>query len=900
MVLGTLQIVSGEGVSLVEGTNTEEVQLGAISLLAKHIRSGVRRRILERLSEGRATVSQIAQSTSIRVPHVSAELKRLREEQLVYSDEESGSRGAYLALTGPGWNLIRSDEIARLQKLPESSPPPGALGRLVSVLGDQLLVAFIRRPQSGPIALPGVPLSTADLVGVTKWTWIEPRERKPRWISSESFQSVPAPPKEIDSSNISAWGADIAVWGLQRFRLIDGPSSLQLATGAWFGEMDAESEIDLPKGVPNSGTWRVGTLSVSGPSVRMDRPVVGIGLNQFSRDALLTSAAPYSITFTSQKIRDQSSSIPLGALEIWMKIAHPRIRESERKLRLAALQEYLLETDEQQKIVKRRRVEDATLRRFQVQWGDSTWTEFTPDVGDWVDTSSLSKQAEQALFVWSLNHLQMAISFDVRFQNSLDSLPSSGVPERIRLLLVSEWQANPGTHCVVPHPVLPSMWAKLILIEGAEVPLNLSPTVSMDSLSEEVIWSPPKSAEDVDFARQALGGPQESILIPTLPVEENEVRLMRAAILAYPDGHSEWANRMESAYPVVSWIASVPSERWSRWERIGGQLGSDWIGLMNPRDIPVEALSRAAFSESPSWNRSLMGVTRLRIRESPAIAQVLRSSVEEQNTKQAAWVARILLSEIAWLTPELQSDLSTWGVDQFLEDPPERCAAAISGLDWLATQFPEQMQSDSEDWRKIAIQVGFSKPQDHDLHLWAVLVDWLQTGNRPHTSVMPLFVKHLPEEWWAPFAETILTVLSETPEGIAMISESDIAWPSLILRPQGEVHRIPGDFSIQHSGVRRTLLSRLERLYENEHWLDNLPGSRMIQDLSEALKAARDLSPPKYGLVHPMVRWLALPVHRWPPKEVVLMTEGDSRITARISKMVSGWHADLSRNVLDI
>ena len=68
-------------------------------------------------------------------------------------------------------------------------------------------------------------------------------------------------------------------------------------------------------------------------------------------------------------MRNQSSSIPLDALEIWMKIAHPRIRESERKLRLTALQEYLLETDEQQKIVKRRRVEDATLRRFQVQWG---------------------------------------------------------------------------------------------------------------------------------------------------------------------------------------------------------------------------------------------------------------------------------------------------------------------------------------------------------------------------------------------------------------------------------------------------------------------------------------------------------------------------------------------------
>ena len=58
----------------------------------------------------------------------------------------------------------------------------------------------------------------------------------------------------------------------------------------------------------------------------------------------------------------------------------------------------------------------------------------------------------------------------------------------------------------------------------------------------------------------------------------------------------------------------------------------------------------------------------------------------------------------------------------------------------------------------------------------------------------------------------------------------------------------------------------------------------MIQDLSEALQAARDLSPPEYGLVHPMVRWLALPVHRWPPKEAILMTEGDSRITIEFPK----------------
>ncbi len=885
---------------LVEDTDSEEAQQRANPLPAKHIRSGVRRRIMECLSEGRATVSQIAISTKIRVPHVSAELKRLRQESLVYSDEESGSRGARLALTGGGWDLIRSDEIARLQKLPQTPPPSGALGRLVSVLDDQLLIAFIRRPQSGPLALPGTPLSTSGQAGNEKWTWVEPRERKPRWISSESLQSVPAPPREIDSSNISAWGADIEVWGLQRFRLIDGPQSLQIATGSWFGEMDTSIQSDLPKGVPTSGNWRLGNLAITGPSIRMDQPVIGIGLNRLSRVAILTSAAPNAITFSSQKVREQSSHIPFQVLEVWMKIAHPRISESERQARLSTLLEYLLEMDEQQKNVKRRRVEDATLRRFQMHWGDSSWKESPPNPGDWIDTSSLSKQAESALFEWSLNHLEHEISFEVGFETSLDVLPSSRIPERLRLILTSEWQDHPHAHRVIPHPVLPSMWAKLILSEGAEVPLNLSPTASISSISDEILWVPPNSADEIESAKRALGGPQDTSLIPTLSVEESEERLMQAATMSYPEGNSEWANRMESMYPLVSWIASEPTERWSRWERIGGRLGQKWIGLMDPRDISGDALSRAAFTTSPSWNRLMMGVTRLRIRENPEIAQVIRHAAENDNSKQAAWAARILLSEIAWLAPELQSDLSTWGIDSFLEDPPDRCAAAISGLDWLANQFPDQMQSESEDWRKIAIQVGYSKPQEHDLHLWAILSDWYQTGNRPHTSVMPLFVKHLPEEWWAPFAETILTVLSETPDGIALISEMDIAWPGLILRPQGENHRIPGDFTIQHSGVRRTLLARLERLFENEFWTDDLPGSRMIRDLSEALRAARELTPPEYGLVHPMVRWLALPVHRWPPNEVVQMTEGDFRITTRISKMVSGWHADLSRNILDI
>ncbi len=320
---------------------------------------------------------------------------------------------------------------------------------------------------------------------------------------------------------------------------------------------------------------------------------------------------------------------------------------------------------------------------------------------------------------------------------------------------------------------------------------------------------------------------------------------------------------------------------------------------MKSQDIPNESLSKAALGSPQQWYNQLTIETRQALRNDSEMAHQLRRSAETSSPEEAAWVAHILLSEVAWLPYEIQADLSTWSLDRFREAPPLRCAASISGLDWLANQFPEQMLSDSEDWRINTRNTGFSKPQNHDLHLWALLTDWYKTGNRPHYSVMTLILQQLPEEWWAPFAEIILTALSDDPEGIPILAEMDVAWPSLILRPEGELHRIPGGATIEHGGVRRTLLVRLERLVEHELWSEQLPGARMIRDLAASLRAARDFTPPNFGLMHPMVGWLAIPIHRWPPKEVIRMSGGDHRITVRLAKMLSGWHADLSRNPMD-
>ena len=881
-----------------EDAGVEEEQQGAIPLPVKRIRSGVRRRIMECLTEGRATVTQISTSTNIRLPHTSAELKRLRKEGLVFSDDETGSRGACLALSARGWGTFRADEIARISDLGDEQPPVGALGRLISVSGNNLLIAFVGWPNEGPIAIPNRPLdpnrnySTDDV-----WTWIEPRERKPRWMSSDTYQPTPPPLREINPSNIAAWGAEPKVIGLQRFRLVDDSQPLQLSSGSWFGQLEDLQQANLPNRIPEGNLWRLGTLATEGPVIRMDSPLLALGLDRMSREALLGAASPNAVTLAPRRKFDvETRSIPFDVLEAWMKIAHPRLPARQRVDRLRLLRDELMSSVESR---SRRKVDDATWRRFRKHWGHATWSAIPLKAGDWIDTSTLSNQAEISLIEWSLEQPSIELVIEVRL-SSQTVFPPSRLPENVRLIVSSQWHQSPVANFIEPHPVLPAMWSRLSLLDGPIVPVNLLPATSTEVLADDINWVAPQKATDVELAKQSLGGKFEGILPPNIQPDADADLLLRAAVLSYPLGDSEWANRMESQHPLIAWIASTPADRWSRWERIGTILGDEWIGLMKSTDVPNEALSKAAINTPFDWYQNFVVHVRNQLRVDPELAHNLRNSSQTSHSEETAWIAHIMLAEVAWLPSEIQSDLTSWGFDRFLENPPDRCSAVISGIDWLANQYPERMLSESEDWRLQARSIGFSKPQDHDLHLWAILDDWYRTGNRPHSSIMALISKRLPEEWWAPVSEIILTSLSDDAEGVSLITEMDIAWPSLILRPEGEIHRIPGDSSMQHGGVRRTLLARLDRLSEHEHWSEELPGGRMIRDLSEALRSARELSPPNFGITHPMVRWLAIPVHRWPPKEVIQMSSGDARITGRLAKMLSGWHVELSRNPMDI
>jgi DNA-binding transcriptional ArsR family regulator len=887
-----------------EGKSEEDS--GSTAIEFKRIRSGYRRRILERLSDGGATVTEVAEAVDLLLPHASAELKRLRSEGLVASDRPEGERGGRQAMTAAGWHALQSDEMARLAVLRGVTPPEGALGCVLAVDGPRILVALCRRPAGSLILLPDRPLDAPDLFGDTSsgtegvledWVWSEPMERRPRWFDSSQLKPIPPPSGDAKLARLDAWTDVSPAWGLLRLRSMEGSPVVRLSTGGWFGSTPEGAYPLPPMGVPTDGNWVIGALGEGGPEVLPDGAVICVGLDSFSREAVLTASARASLTLALlNEAPSEVMAIPLSVLPFWVERAHPRLSPAQRGRRLESLTAALSQPDDPR---ARRQVDDATWRSFLRHWGGCDWSHHEDVENRTIDISTLSDIAVNSLIKWVESaHPNLPLNIAMRPGTKVTS-PISQM-RTLQVLLTDSPPDEPTGMLLQPHPVLSSPWVQLRCANGIRVPLYLSPGRSAPPLAHIEGWSPPESAGEVVASRLSLGGPQDGGVTPA--VADSEIALLQAAVLCHPVGDESWANRVESSSPLAAWIGSEPSGRWARWQRLGPALGDDWIGLLDPADVPENEIALAVIEGPVEWRLRATQDIRSRVGESPRLAHRLRRAAESASPSAAAWVASTLLSEVALLAQDQQVDLAQWGVDLLLDYPPARCADAITGLGWLSRQMPALTEQEPNDWRERARSIAFSLPMDHDLHLWALLEDWQSHESRPTSDAARLIVSHLPEEWWAPSAEDLLSILSEEEDGIEFLAATDVAWPALILRPADEEHQVPGGQVNTHGGVRRTLLSRLERLAESADWnqtdLDDSPGAEMILDLALGLRAVRDLQRPKRGRCHAYVGWLAMPRESWPPLNPHQISEGDVRISLRISIGATAYHEGLSQQHL--
>ena len=865
------------------------------------IRGGYRRRILDRLTEGGATVTEIASAVDLHMPHASAELKRLRERGWVATDRGEGERGARQALTREGWDALHADERARLANLRFDKVPRGALGCLLAFDGDYILLAFVRRPVEGPLALPDRPIGEDS--SPARWHWAEPRERRPRWFSAQTLEPVPPPPDHLDPTRLDAWGDVMPVWGVQRYRLLGDASTFSLSVGSWFAAPAPLEELPMPENLPLEGDWVLGSFANACPPLAPERPVLLAGAGRIGVEAALRAAAPDAILLAPDEVSDLPAvDHPLDALVPWVELAHARMSPLDRGKRRGILEESLVNPADG---AARRRLDEGTWRRFHRHWGRRGWARVTPRAGMRFDTTHLSLAALRALVEW-IGAVAANTPLVVAWpgQIDVDDLAELLGRPQLRLLVLEEDADVAGVDRVRAHPVLSSPWMRYEGWGRRALPLRIDPAPVRDAQFMVADWSPPDSPAGIERSREALRVGQ-----PALPLEPEDPAfeafahnaLLQEAVHLHPEGDAHRANEMEAVSPLAAWLASTRENRWSRWQRIGHLLDSAWIELMDPADVPRPELPDLAIQSPADWRARALRQVRTAIIADVGAGIELRRLAEECSAEAAAWVASALLSEVARLPPEQQVDLATWGLDRFLDAPPPRCAAAIDGLDWLGRQLPEFLREPPNDWHALARPIAFALPLDHDLHLWALLEDWQLHEARPPNEAIGHMVDHLPPHWWSPSAESILTHLTESDDGGAVLGQADLAWPALILRPPGEDHRLPGGARTEHTGVRRTLLTRLTRFFERNGWPSETPdvGEAMLLDLALALRSARTLRPPSEGRTHPDVAWLGMPVTLWPSSFYQVNRSGDTRITARLALRASGHHHGLTTGGLD-
>ena len=848
----------------------------------RKIRSMHRRRLLDRLTEGGTTVSALARDVGLRVPHASAELRRMRNDGLVASDLPAGSRGARIHLTESGWESVRGDEWIRATEAPPL-PDDTSMCCLLARDGPNLLLG-VMEPTDSPLMLipdrPPTPIfddSTSTGSDGVPWSWAVLRERNPRWFDLSSMELKPAPPPPSDPGSIAAYSGERTVLGIIRARLLDSERPIAIAPGQWFGTPISRPAPPLPESSYHRGQWVLGACHELSPNIRPKNPIAAVMEERLPRSMLLRTARTNSLVIADLGGLDsEGDSYPLSALDFWIERAHPRLSDAERRKRVQALRDRV-------STARRVRTDDSTWRRFRRDWGESEFTEDEDAIGI-LDLRGLGDSSVEALVRWALSDDERPpMVLEVSEDLPDDLLSSIASHSNLRLVLLErDAPTFAAFDRLEADPLRPLPWLRLSTRGGRVMPVRL-----MDPMQTPVSIAPDEHATSPWASLGIeLDEPEE--------LDEGYLSVINSAVSQYPKGDEEWANQMEARYPIAAWIASPPQTRWPRWQRLRGRLESQWLVLMNLDNLPLERLSEIAEEAPDSVLAEFSIKMTAKLREDQETALRTRPATDPKDASRgAAWVAAQLLSNAPWLPEHMHSDLLNWSLEAWLANPPHDSIQALEGVAWLYSSG----RGDDVSFRPVIEGIrskGQELPVDHDLNTWARLVGRMLGDNELDLEELERTVNVLPTGWWAPISSEFLINLLREEESTDWLISNPLPWCAAVLRPIGEECQAPGLRSYTHPGCDSEIRSLLIRRLRGKREREGLPDSAApLIDLMEALDAINEGRPPSPGRTHPLSGWLAQPVGKWPEFSASAALDGDVEIAERLLLRSSGYHAGI-------
>ena len=849
----------------------------------KRIRSAHRRRLLDRLTDGGTTVSILARDTGLRIPHASAELRRMRNDGLVASDQVAGARGARLHLTQSGWEAIRSDELARaIQVLPLPSTSHNYC--LLARDGGNILLGILAPIESPLVLIPDRPLRGSVGEGPStgsegvSWTWAVLRERSPRWFDLTNMEMLLEPPSSHNPETISSYVGENHTLGIVRARLVDPDRPVALAPGIWFESPSRRPDPPLPEASHHRGAWVLGNCHNQSPDIRPKDPVSAVMEERLPRSMLLRTARANAMVIADLGGLDSGGqNYPISCLDSWINRAHPRLTPSERRRRLNSLRERLTST-------RRVRTDESTWRRFRKDWKEATFS--TQESGlRFFDTRGLSTTAATSLIEWAVSEQERPpLVLEIPDTIPDDVLSAVISHPNLRLTLSSHSRKSLEIFDeLIVDPLRPLPWLRLRTLGGRDLPVRLVDPVP----------TAPEVTEDQEVAPSPwiiLGLEDEK---SSSKIEDSS--MIGSAIAQFPEGNEDWSNMMEASYPIAAWIASPPKTRWHRWQRLRSRLDSEWIALLDLEYLPLERLAEVADEAPPRVLEIFADKLRLLLHNDSEIALRTRPATDPTNASPgASWVAAQLLSNAAWLPEDMQEDLIRWALEAWLVHPPSNSLAALQSVDWIYTSQQVDVTSYGPVLQGILRRAN-EFPIDHDLKIWSLLVEKIRDSKQLQIEDLEVIIANLPLDWWALLAPELLTNLLSEESSLDWLFDNPISWSAAILRPKGEPSSAPGLSDRYHPGCSPEIRNSLARRLRSRSERGTLPETAApLLDLLESLDTVLEGGSPSTGKTHPMVGWLAQPIEKWPPISNEVAMQGDSHISERIILRTSGYHEGLS------
>ncbi|MAV95189.1 MAG: hypothetical protein CMA31_05835 [Euryarchaeota archaeon] len=821
----------------------------------RRIRGLHRRRVLFALSRSDLTVAQISRQTGLRMPHVSAELKRLRNEGMVSSTADPGTRGSSIYLTHRGREAIMLDEAHRVQSC-KPIPPSSNAVCMVSRDRDQLLLASTLPFDQASIAVPDRPLPITDSSGNEGVIWIlaEVENKIRRWINPHTGKLCAAPSASGDPNKIESFSEVNRPLCIFHARIIESGRPISITPGTWF-----TPRFDLaihPFSSYSEYSIRLGTIHPNSTPV-FSPEILVVDIEGRMGKSLISRITPDEFV-TIGRIQDNKnhqSVFPLEVLDNWIRLAHPRTNPSELRRRTQALKDRIL-------FRRRSRVPEETLRRFRLDWGDSLFE--IKEINDIrLNTSNLGVRARHSLIEWAIQtNAQIPMRVEIE-----EDLPEYLIHDCMRhldrgIIQIDPSVNIPGVARLSADSTRPLPWTRYSDPAGLSSPVRIDdgkrnrfPTTQIDEI-----------------------GPIQSKLEVQLDSSESSDPIILESISEMLGQNEDWANSIEAEHPEASLIATPPGLRWHRWKRIGDRVHIKWLAMIRLEDMPEYEVHELMNQTTPDLQTAYSEQFSQIISENPNFAFDVRPMTPaEFSSRGSSWVASRLLTFANHLSRDMIEDLKSWAIPAWLQNPPEISVDTLSAA--MKVQGLENLDEFFNEVHKSAI----GHPNS-DLSTWSRFVRITQGRGRLTPSFSSLVIQHLPMEWYAPLSEQLLLNIIKMEDWWNQPKLSSIPWAALILRPKGEYHSLPGTEGLEHPGQSNDLLRRLEDAIQSEMGLEALEDLQLIHisDLLMALEKASSGSPPVDGKSHKMVGWLAQPFDKWPDMAHIETMQGNSMVMARL------------------